>query len=224
MPKTKIKKNLPSPKAPPRVEDILAALDQEYPEAKCTLSFTNPLELLVATILSAQCTDQRVNIVTKTLFKKYTRAEDYAGAALEQVEEDIRSTGFFHNKAKAIKGLAEVLVNHYQGQVPGTLEALVGLPGVGRKTANVVLGNAFGVPGITVDTHVGRVAQRLGLTDHQDPVKIEYDLMANIPKAHWTKFSHQVIIHGRQVCNARKPDCDHCFLYPYCRYGQTRGD
>jgi endonuclease-3 len=177
------------------------------------------LELLIATILSAQCTDKRVNEVTKTLFKKYKTPKDYAQTPLEMLEEDIRSTGFYHNKAKNIRLCCAELVNRFRGEIPRTLEELVTLPGIGRKTANVVLGNAFGVPGIVVDTHVGRISQRLGLTDEKDPVKIEFALMPLIPKEKWVLFSHQLIEHGRSLCLARGPKCPDCFLRPWCDFG-----
>ncbi len=203
-----------------KVGPILKLLDRHYPDAHVTLDFTNPLEMLVATMLSAQCTDVRVNQVTPALFAKYPTAQDYAEAPLEELEEMIRPTGFFHNKAKNIQALCQKLVRDYGGEVPAFLDELVELPGIGRKTANVVLGNAFGIPGIFVDTHLGRVSQRLGLTEHKDPVKIEFDLMPLIPKERWVKFSHQMIWHGRQVCHARSPKCPHCPLLPYCDYGQ----
>ena len=203
-----------------KIGPILKLLDRHYPEAHVTLDFTNPLEMLVATVLSAQCTDVRVNEVTPALFAKYRSAADYAKAPLGELEEMIRPTGFFHNKAKSIKGFCQEIVEKYNGQVPASLEELVKLPGVGRKTANVVLGNAFGIPGIFVDTHLGRVSQRLGLTQEKDPVKIEFDLMPLVPKKHWVKFSHQMIQHGRQICHARNPKCPSCPLLPYCDYGQ----
>jgi endonuclease III len=202
-----------------KVAPILELLDRYYPEAHVTLDFTNPLEMLVATVLSAQCTDVRVNQVTPALFAKYRTAQDYAEAPLEELEEMIRPTGFFHNKAKSLKALCQKLVEDYGGEVPASLEELVKLPGIGRKTANVILGNAFGIPGIFVDTHLGRVSQRLGLTKEKDPVKIEFDLMPLIPKERWVKFSHQMIWHGRQICQARKPKCPQCPLLPYCDYG-----
>ena len=203
-----------------KIGPILALLDRHYPEAHVTLDFTNPLEMLVATVLSAQCTDVRVNQVTPALFAKYHSAADYARAPLAELEEMIRPTGFFHNKAKSIKGLCQKLVESYNGEVPASLEELVKLPGIGRKTANVVLGNAFNIPGIFVDTHLGRVSQRLGLTQQKDPVKIEFDLMPLVPKEHWVKFSHQMIQHGRQICHARNPQCPICPLLPYCDFGQ----
>jgi endonuclease-3 len=203
-----------------KIGPILALLDRTYPDAHVTLDFTNPLEMLVATVLSAQCTDVRVNQVTPALFARYRSAADYAKAPLEELEEMIRSTGFFHNKAKSIKALSQELVEKYEGKVPASLDDLVKLPGIGRKTANVVLGNAFGIPGIFVDTHLGRVSQRLGLTKQKDPVKIEFDLMPLVPKEHWVKFSHQMIQHGRQICHSRSPKCDICPLLPYCDFGQ----
>jgi endonuclease III len=207
-------------KAAEKIGPILELLDRQYPEAHVTLDFTNPLEMLVATVLSAQCTDVRVNQVTPALFAKYRCAADYAKAPLEELEEMIRPTGFFRNKAKSIKALCQKLVENYKGEVPASLDDLVKLPGIGRKTANVVLGNAFGIPGIFVDTHLGRVSQRLGLTKQKDPVKIEFDLMPLIPKEHWVKFSHQMIQHGRQICHARNPKCSICPILPYCDFGQ----
>uniref|UniRef100_A0A7C3UZ30 Endonuclease III n=1 Tax=Desulfobacca acetoxidans TaxID=60893 RepID=A0A7C3UZ30_9BACT len=203
-----------------KIGPILELLDRHYPDAHVTLDFTNPLELLVATLLSAQCTDVRVNQVTPALFKKYPNAAAYARAPIEELEDMIRPTGFFHNKAKSLKALCQKLVDDYNGEVPASLEELVKLPGIGRKTANVVLGNAFGIPGIFVDTHLGRVSQRLGLTQENDPVKIEFDLMPLVPKERWVKFSHQMIWHGRRICLARNPKCSVCPLLPYCDYGQ----
>lgn len=202
------------------VKKIMAVLDKEYPDVKCSLDHQNPLQLLVATILSAQCTDERVNIVTKDLFKKYKKASDYAEADIKELEADVRSTGFFRNKAKNIKELNQVLTAKYKGQVPKTLEEMVELPGVGRKTANVVLATAYGIPGITVDTHVGRLSQRLGLTENKDAVKIEFDLMEQIPKEKWDRFSLQLIAHGRAICQARKPQCPVCPLLKLCPFGQ----
>ncbi len=202
------------------VKKILAVLDQEYPEAECTLDFKNSLELLMATILAAQCTDERVNKVTVDLFQKYRTAKDYAESEKSELEEDIRSTGFFRNKAKSIQALGQALTDEYKGQVPASLEELVKLSGVGRKTANVVLGTAFGIPAMVVDTHVSRVAARLGLTDEKDAVKIEFDLVKQIPEEKWVVFSHQVIAHGRSVCKARKPDCPNCPLLKLCPFGK----
>jgi endonuclease-3 len=205
-----------------KATQIVKGLDRAYPQARISLQFNNPLELLIATILSAQCTDKRVNEVTRDLFKKYKSAADFAQAPLSQLEKDIRPTGFFHNKAKNIQGCCRELIQRHQGKVPKTMEELVALPGIGRKTANVVLGNAFGIPGIVVDTHVSRVAQRLGLTREKDPVKIEFALMPLIPEKQWTAFSHQMIEHGRSLCTARAPQCLVCFLRPYCDFGQSR--
>ena len=199
-----------------KVKNILKILDEHYPDVKVALNYTNPLELLIATILSAQCTDERVNQITPYLFKKYPTAKDYATADLKTLEEDIKPTGFYKNKAKHIKECCQVLVEKYHGQVPANLEILTKLPGIGRKTANVVLGNAFDIPGIVVDTHVRRVAKRLGLTKHQDALKIEKDLMQLIPKEKWTKFSLQLTWHGRRICKARKPQCNKCPLHKWC--------
>jgi len=196
---------------------VVGQLRRRYPDATCSLDFRNPLELLVATILSAQCTDERVNLVTKHLFKKYTTAADYARAPRKQLEGDIQSTGFFRNKAKSIQGCCRTLAEEHHGQVPQDLDVLVALPGIGRKTANVVLGTAYGIPsGIVVDTHVGRVSRRLGLTPQKDPVKIERELMEMIPQKDWVAFSHRMIQHGRRVCRARKPACDDCPFRSYC--------
>jgi len=196
--------------------EIITLLKKRYPDARCALNYKNTLELLLATILSAQCTDVRVNTVTKGLFKKYRRAEDYAKVKPEILENDIRSTGFYKNKARSIIKCCKVLVDEYRGKVPSTMEELVALGGIGRKTANVILGNAFGIPGITVDTHVKRVANRLALTVNQDPVKIEYDLMELVPKKEWTQFSHLMIFHGRYTCMARKPLCSECVVESLC--------
>ncbi|MBU1155527.1 MAG: endonuclease III [Proteobacteria bacterium] len=209
-----------SPPDPARVKAVLAALEGLYPKAKCALDYRTPWELLVATILSAQCTDQRVNQVTPGLFAKYPTVADFAKADPGELEEAVRPTGFFRNKAKSIRGAAQAIVENHGGQVPGDLDALVKLPGVGRKTANVVLGNAFDVPGITVDTHVGRVCRRLEFTDQTDAVKAEFALMEIIPQKRWTSFSHQVITHGRQVCHSRGPDCPNCGLLKHCPFGQ----
>jgi endonuclease-3 len=196
---------------------VIPRLKAEYPDAKTELDWTNPLELLVATILSAQTTDVRVNGVTKTLFQRYSTAHDYAEADPGELEEEIRPTGFYRNKARSLRGMAHTLVEEHGGEVPRTMQELVALPGVGRKTANVVLGNAFGVDeGIVVDTHVRRVSNRLGLTAEQDPEKIEQDLMNVVPREDWTVFSHLLILHGRRICKARKPDCPNCPLNDIC--------
>ncbi len=196
-----------------RINRILA---ETYPDAHCELDFENPLELLIATILSAQCTDKRVNMVTPVLFSKYRTAADYASADRSEVEEIIKSTGFFRAKTNSIIGMAQVLCDRYGGEVPRKLKDLVTLPGVGRKTANVVLGNAFGVPGITVDTHFQRLTKRFGWTTQADPVKIEHEVGALIPKAQWTDLSHRLIWHGRRICHARKPACGVCPLAALC--------
>ena len=199
-----------------RVKKIWTILKKTYPDANIALRFVNPLELLIATILSAQCTDVRVNMVTKDLFKKYKSAADWTGADLKQIESDIRSTGFFRNKALNIKGACARIDEQYGGKVPGTMEELLTLPGVGRKTANCVLGDAFGIPGITCDTHVIRLSRRLGLSENSDPVKLELDLAEIVPKKNWTAFSHLVITHGRNICKARKPNCPECPVAKHC--------
>jgi endonuclease-3 len=205
-----------------RLAAILPILERTYPDAKCSLDFTSPLELVVATILSAQCTDVRVNLVTKSLFAKYRTAADYARAKPETLEKDIQSTGFYRNKAKAIRAMAQALIDDHKGEVPQTMAHLVALAGVGRKTANVVLGNAYGIPGVVVDTHVSRLSNRLGLVREHDPVKIEHALMPLVPRERWTAFSHWLILHGRAVCVARKPRCSVCPLLPHCpRVGVT---
>jgi len=206
----------------PRVKKILSLLAREYPDAKCALNFSNPLELLVATMLSAQCTDARVNQVTAVLFEKYRSVHDYAAAPLVELESDIRSTGFYRNKARAIRACCTEMLARHQGSVPSSLEELVKLPGVGRKTANVVLGQAFGTPGITVDTHVKRLSQRLGLTQRNDPDKIEQDLMKLVPHEQWSTFSLRLIQHGRAVCKARSPKCHPCPLLHSCPFGLSR--
>jgi endonuclease-3 len=210
--KIKVNKN----DAAQRVKKIWPILKKTYPGAKIALQFKDPLELLISTILSAQCTDVRVNMVTKDLFKKYKSAADWAGADLEQIEEGIRSTGFYRNKAINIKGACVRIAEQYGGKVPGTIEELLTLPGVGRKTANCVLGDAFGIPGITCDTHVIRLSRRLGLSENSDPVKLEFDLAEIVPKRNWTAFSHLVITHGRNICMARKPNCPECPIAKHC--------
>ena len=199
-----------------RVKKIWPILKKTYPGAKIALNFKDPLELLISTILSAQCTDVRVNMVTKDLFKTYKSATDWAEAELKQIEAGIRSTGFFRNKAINIKGACTKIVEQYDGKVPGTMEELLTLPGVGRKTANCVLGDAFGIPGITCDTHVIRLSRRLGLSENSDPVKLEFDLAEIVPKRNWTAFSHLVITHGRNICMARKPNCPECPIAKHC--------
>jgi endonuclease-3 len=200
-----------------RIGPIIRKLKKQYPEARTALDHRDPLQLLVATILSAQCTDARVNMVTKDLFKKYHSATDYADANPEVLEQEIKSTGFFRNKTKSIIGMAQALVGEHGGEVPASMDELTALPGVGRKTANVVLGNAFHIDeGIVVDTHVRRIANRLKLTSKSDPVKIEQDLMKIMPRRDWTVFSHLLILHGRQICPARKPKCEICPVSELC--------
>jgi endonuclease-3 len=199
-----------------RVRQILPILKKIYPNAGTALDYTNPLELLIATILSAQCTDARVNMVAKDLFKKYRSAEDWAGADLKQIEQDIKSCGFYHNKAVNIQGASRKILDEYNGKVPRTMDELVTLPGVGRKTANCVLGNAYGQPAIMCDTHVIRLSRRLQLSPHSDPVKLEFDLADIVPKEDWTVFCHRLIAHGRAICKARKPDCPVCPIAKYC--------
>jgi endonuclease-3 len=201
-----------------RASKIFLRLRKANPGAKIALHFSNPLELLVATILSAQCTDKRVNMVTPALFKKYRHAEDYANANPKVFEQEIRSTGFYQNKTKSILGCCKEIVKRFGGKVPNRMEDLVTLPGVGRKTANVILGNAFGIPGLVCDTHMIRVNQRLGLTKNTDAVKIEFDLMELVPKKAWTQYSHLIIHHGRSRCFARKPDCPHCEIRDLCPF------
>ena len=200
-----------------RTRKIITGLKRTYPDAHCELDYTNPLELLIATILSAQCTDKRVNLVTANLFKKYRSAADFANAPAAELEEAIKSTGFFRNKTKSIKAATQSLIERHGGQVPQTMEELIELGGVGRKTANVVLGNAFGINcGVVVDTHVARLAQRLDLTRERDPQKIEQELMKLVPQEQWTLFSHWLIWHGRRRCFARGPDCPHCEIKELC--------
>jgi len=201
-----------------KIEQILSRLDAHYPQAETALTHSGPLQLLVATILSAQCTDARVNLVTPALFLKYPNARAFARARLSDLEGMIRTTGFFRSKARNIRACCRLLMERHEGTVPASLDELVKLPGVGRKTANVVLGNAFGIPGITVDTHVGRVSRRLGLSRQQDPVKVEFDLMGIVPRPRWSTFSLQLILHGRQVCAARRPRCEECFLRDLCPF------
>src|SRR5215211_5965033 len=202
---------------PATIGEVISRLKEAYPDARTELTWEDPLQLLVATMLSAQSTDVRVNEVTEGLFRKYRTAEDYAEADRAQLEEEIRPVGFFRNKARSIRSMARALVEEHNGEVPRTMAELVALSGVGRKTANVVLGNAFGVDeGIVVDTHVRRLSNRLGLTAEKDPEKIERDLVQVVPEGDWTVFSHLLILHGRRVCNARKPDCPSCVLNDVC--------
>ncbi|HYN85871.1 MAG TPA: endonuclease III [Pyrinomonadaceae bacterium] len=205
-----------------RARRIVRLLRREYPDARCSLDHTNPLELLVATVLSAQCTDERVNLVTAELFRKYRSCEDYLRVSREELEQDIRPTGFFRNKARAIQGACRIICERHGGRVPATMEELLELPGVARKTANVVLGNAYGqASGVVVDTHVGRLSERLGLSVQKTPEKVERDLMALVPARDWVAFSHLLIAHGRAVCKARTPLCDACVLKADCPWYQS---
>lgn len=199
-----------------RVRKIWPILKKHYPDARVTLDFASPLELLVATILAAQCTDARVNLVTKELFKKYRNAGDWAKADLKQLETDVKPTGFYRNKALNIKRSCTALVESFGGQVPAEMELLLELPGVGRKTANVLLGNAFGIPAVVCDTHVIRLSGRLQLSENSDPVKLEFDLMKIMPKKNWAMFSHLLVFHGRSICRARRPDCASCPVAEHC--------
>ncbi len=200
-----------------RALKLYRALSKLYPSVRCELNFDTPLQLLVATVLSAQCTDKRVNAVTPALFKRYKNAEDFAGADLRELQSLIKSTGFYRAKAKNIKGLAIKIIESYGGEVPDSLEELVKLPGVGRKTANVVLGHAFDTPGITVDTHFGRLSRRFGWTKATDPVKVEFEVMELIPQKEWTNLSQRMIWHGRRVCHSRKPACAACPISSLCK-------
>lgn len=199
-----------------RAEEISKEFDKLYPDAVCSLDYKDPMQLMISTILAAQCTDARVNIVTETLFNKYVTVEDFANADLEELEQDIRSTGFYHNKAKNIINACSMLISEFGGKVPPNMEDMLKLPGVGRKTANLVLGDCFGIPGVVVDTHAARLSKRIGFTRHNDPEKIEYDLMRILPKEKWTGFCHQLVYHGRAVCIARKPQCEVCAINSFC--------
>jgi len=215
--KAAAKKPRRNPLAPERIAALLEGLEHAYPNVQCALHHSNAWELLVATILSAQCTDARVNMVTPGLFKRFPTPADFAHAPLVEIEEEIRSTGFYHNKAKSLNGAARKLIAEYGGKIPQTMDELLTLPGVARKTANVVLGVAFGkAVGVVVDTHVLRLSRRLELTKETEPVPVEKDLMKIIPQDHWIAFSHEMIHHGRQVCVARKPRCADCTLEPLC--------
>ena len=205
-----------------RAPEVNRRLAQEYPDARCALDYDSPLQLLIATVLSAQCTDERVNSVTPELFARYPEAADYAAAQRSDLERILRPLGFQRAKAGHLLGIGEKLVADFQGEVPRTVKELTSLPGVGRKTALVVLGNAFGIPGLTVDTHFSRLMQRLGLTGEKTPVKIERDIAKLVPEEEWTMFSHRVIFHGRQVCHARTPECDACVLWDMCPAARGR--
>ena len=220
----RVKIKVDKTRAAERVAEIFPILKKTYPEAKTALTHKNPLELLIATILSAQCTDVRVNMVTKDLFRKYKNAADWAGADLKQIEQDVRSTGFYRNKAANIKKSCRIISDRFGGKVPDTMEKLLQLAGVGRKTANVLLGNIFNTPGIVCDTHVIRLSRRLALSANKDPVKLEFDLMEIVPKRKWggwTVFSHLFIFHGRNTCKARRADCENCPIAQYCPAAQN---
>lgn len=207
----------PTPGSPQQTQEIMRQLGDLYPNATYELDFSSPLELLVATILAAQCTDERVNAVTKDLFQKYRNAHDYATVSQEELEQDVHSTGFYRNKAKSIRAACQYLQDRYQGEVPRTLAEMVKIPGIGRKTANVILGNAFGISeGFIVDTHVGRLARRFGWTKQSDALKAEQDLMQLVPRQEWLNVAHRMILHGRAVCAARKPACGRCVLAEVC--------
>lgn len=221
-----MKKSVNKKLTPTHRKMILQILSQTYPSAESELNFRNPMECLIATILSAQCTDKRVNMVTKELFTEFKRPEDYVGLKYEELEEKIKSCNYYKNKSKHIIHTCQILIDKYDGQVPDELEALMALPGVGRKTANVVLSNAFGKPAIAVDTHVNRVSNRLGLAKAQDPIETEKQLMKVIPESSWSEAHHWLILHGRRVCKARKPSCGECVLEEWCQYYQEflKGD
>lgn len=205
-----------------RAIKIVELLEVMYPEAVCSLEYSDPLQLMVSTQLAAQCTDARVNIVTKELFKKYQNVYDFANANQEELEQEIKSTGFYHNKAKNIIAACKMIISDFDGMVPSNMENLLKLPGVGRKTANLLLNDCFGTPGVVVDTHAKRLSNRMGLTLFEDPEKIEYDLMKVIPKEKWGSFCHQLVYHGRALCNARKPMCGDCNILPFCKFGSDR--
>jgi endonuclease III len=205
-----------------RAKKVFDLLDAEYPDAECSLDHTNPLELMVATILSAQCTDARVNKVTPALFKAFKSAEDYATRPLDELKKYIQTCGFYHNKAKNIQANGKILVAKHGGEVPQSLEELIELPGVGRKTANVVLGTCFNIPGVVVDTHCGRLTRRLGFTKNTDPVKVEKDLMKIWEHKNWSLFSHFMVFHGREICQSRSPKCSQCSLRNLCPFPETR--
>lgn len=207
-----------------KVLKIISLLKQNYPEAGIALDFKTPFQLLIATILAAQCTDERVNSVTKSLFKKYSSPQDFLTVPVNELEQDIFSTGFYRQKAKSIRNCCQELLNNYNGEIPGNFEKLTTLPGVGRKTASVIMGNAFGVPAIAVDTHVKRISNLLGLVNEDNPDKIESELKKIIPEKEWTLFSHLLATHGRNLCKARKPECGKCFLSDLCEFGRRNND
>jgi endonuclease-3 len=207
-----------------KVLEIRKIFDQLYEDADCSLEYKDPLQLLIATQLAAQCTDARVNVVTKDLFQKYKNVYDFANADIAELEQDIKSTGFFRNKARNIINCCKMIIEEFGGKVPNNLEDLLKLPGVGRKTANLVLGDIFGIPGIVVDTHAKRLSNRIGLTKNTDPVKIEFDLMEIVPKDYWSKFCHQLVYHGRAVCDARRPKCAQCQISHLCDFVNKASD
>lgn len=201
-----------------KVSEVIKVFDKLYNDADCSLTYENPLQLLISTQLAAQCTDARVNIVAKTLYKKYQNVYDFANSDLIELEDTIKPTGFYHNKARNIQNTCRIIITKFNGIVPDKLEDLLLLPGVGRKTANLVLGVIYKVPGVVVDTHAKRVSKRLGLTESDDPKKVEFDLMEKVPKEYWIKFCHQMVFHGRAVCKSIRPKCEKCMVYPYCNY------
>lgn len=203
-----------------RASAIIDILDRLYPGAGCSLDYSDPLQLMISTQLAAQCTDARVNMVTPALFSKYRNVYDFAAADPMELERDIRSTGFYHNKARNIISACKMVISDFGGEVPSNMQDLLKLPGVGRKTANLVLGDCFGIPGVVIDTHAKRLSNRIGLTENEDPEKIEHDLMKVLPRENWSRFCHQLVYHGRAVCNARKPACESCDISQYCKYGQ----
>ena len=205
-----------------RAKKVYKALRSEYPDAKCSLDHRTPLELMISTILSAQCTDARVNMVTPALFKRFKKPQDYVDAPLDEIKKHIQSCGFYHNKAKNIAGACRAIITEHGGEVPRTLDELVKLPGVGRKTANVILGTAYDTPGVVVDTHCGRISRRLGFTKNTDPVKVEHDLMKIWERENWSLFSHLMVYHGRATCDSRAPRCSECAVCDLCPFPETR--
>ena len=203
-------------KKPQKVKEIIKVFESLYPDTKTSLTYKNSVQLLISTQLSAQCTDKRVNIVAKTLYKKYDSVQSFADADLNELEKEIKPTGFYHNKTKNIKNCCKMIVEKFGGKIPDNIEDMLKLPGVGRKTANLVLGVVYGIPGIVVDTHVKRLSQRIGLTKNNNPDKIEQDLMRIVPKDEWNAFCHQLILHGRRICKARRPECPNCEIFNYC--------
>lgn len=205
-----------------RVIKIIKVFDRLYSDADCTLDYKDPLQLLISTQLAAQCTDARVNIVTQSLYKKYKNVFDFANSDLSELEQDVKSTGFYRNKARNIKEACRMIIDKFEGNIPDNMNDLLTLPGVGRKTANLVLSDIYGIPGIVIDTHAKRLSNRIGLSKNEDPTKIEFDLMEIVPKESWSKFCHQLVYHGRAVCKARKPECAKCEILEYCDYGNKQ--